>query len=655
MYKPELLLPAGNIEAFFAAISGGADAVYMGFKKFNARNRAANFSCSDLIQVVSEARSKNIKIYVTLNTLIKNEEVSDLIELLDVLSQIDIDAIIIQDFAILNLLSKFFKNIKIHTSTQMAIHNSLGCNYFDNLGIERIILSRELTPNELKLISVHSKIPKEVFVHGALCYSLSGHCLFSSYLGGNSANRGSCTQVCRRNFISENSKNTFFSLKDLQLIDFIPFFDELKISSLKIEGRMKNPEYIYNTARAYRMAIDNHSKIPEAKEILKNDFAREKTAWFMDKSIKNSITSNPGTGVYVGKILSVNNQFINIHSDIELNNNSKLRLRNYKDVETEFIKINKIVSDKNNYTIYCNTENITISDEVYLVGTRQFNFKTKFSNFKSKELKTIENKQKEFIKNSFKVSNSKPDNRTKIFLRISDLNYIKKINIQEFEAIYLKLRFAELKSVSLSNIDNEIKHKLCIELPKYISEIKIEDYKKLIHELINFGFKNFVISHISQIDLLPLGCKISCNENVYLLNDIAINFIKSKGIRNYCYPLENDYPNMIAGKDRDGIIPVYFYPELFYSRMPVEPTFFSDETSRKYRKISFNGFTIIADTKPVSLTHNINKFKNKGFHKFIIDMSLEMNSQKLPYILSAIRKSEKINGSNDFNIKKGLH
>lgn len=670
MYKPELLLPAGNTESFFAAISGGADAIYLGLKKFNARNRAKNFSFSDLPDAVNFAHSKNKKIYITLNTLIKNEEINELIEVLHILSQINIDAIIIQDLSILNLVNNFYKNLKIHASTQMAVHNSSGCNYFEKIGFERVILAREITGQELKHIVTKSKIQKEIFVHGALCYSLSGHCLFSSYLGGNSANRGLCTQVCRRNFISDNSEGAFFSLKDFQLIDFIPFFSKLKISSLKIEGRMKNPEYIYNVAKAYRMAIDDHSKIEEAKGILKNDYAREKTSWFMGKDIKNSITTNTNTGLYVGKIHSVNKDLFKIISEIKLNERSKLRSRNSKDTETEYIRIYKISNSGKEYSIYCNTGTLSVNDEIYLAGTNVQDFKTKFPGSQTKNLKTTGEKQRATIKNLFRIPNPKTGN-IKLFLRISDISDIKRIEPDKFEAIFFKIRSVDLSIFTDTNslqqnetiknkfnvetIGTEIKQKLHLELPKYISENKISEYKDIIKKLTDSGLRNFVISNISQIELLPKNCNISCNENIYLLNDIAINFVQSKGIKNYCYPLENDYPNMLKGKDRNGIIPVYYYPELFYSRMPKNVKSLKDDNGKQFRKLTFNGFTIITDKNPVSLTHNINKFRNKGFYKFLIDISLEPNKQKLPYIINAFNKSEKIKGSEDFNIKKGLH
>ncbi|MDL2262600.1 U32 family peptidase [Bacteroidales bacterium OttesenSCG-928-I21] len=653
MYKPELLIPAGNLESFFAALNGGADAVYLGLKSFNARMRAKNFSYQDLHNMVCEAHFRQKKVYVTLNTLVKNEEIPNLIDVLGVLSQIDIDALIIQDFAVLNLVKKNFRKLKIHSSTQMAVHNSAGCNFFEKQGFERTILSRELTAKELKNISKNSKIEKEIFVHGALCYSFSGYCLFSSYLGGSSANRGLCAQICRRNFASENIDTPFFSLKDFQLIDLIPLFSQLGISSLKVEGRMKNPEYIYNTARAYRMAIDDHTKIPEAKEVLKYDFAREKTSWFMGKDLQNSISSYTGTGIFIGKIVFVKNGGFEIESKIHINLNSKLRIRNIDDTEAEYLKINKVECDENKYFIYTNSENISVGMSVFLVGTNSLNFKTKFSNYNQKKFLSIGLRQKEIIKYSFKLSSTQVT-KSKLYIRISKVEDIFKIDLSLFEAVFLKFRYCEFEKLLKTEILPDFKKKLFIEFPKFISEIKIQYVRQLGKRFVDKNFNNFVISHISQIELLPKNVNINCNENVYLLNDIAISYIQSLGIKNYCYPLETDYPNLLRGFDRSGIIPLYFYPELFYSRMPIKTGEIILDSKKKYKKTHFNGFTIITDSKPVSVTHNVRKFKSKGFHKFLVDMSTESNIEKYTAILKLIEKSERYQASVEFNMKKGL-
>lgn len=650
----ELLLPAGNIESFFAAIEAGADAVYLGLKNFNARQRAKNFSFLEIYNIVNHAHKNKIKVYITVNTLIKNTELPELLKTLSILTQINPDAIIIQDFAIVNLVKKYFRSLKIHASTQLSAHNSLDCNFLKKQGFERVILARELTKTELISITQQTNIQTEIFVHGALCYSFSGHCLFSSYLGGNSANRGTCKQVCRRNFISNGKNFPFFSLKDLQLISQINLFEKLKISSLKVEGRMKNAEYVFNVAKAYKTTINDFSKIEKSQKMLENDFAREKTDFFYEKNIANVFTENTGTGLLLGKIFNITNDAFQINTNYYIDENSKLRVRCNKDTNSEFIKIHSIKNNNNNFIVYCNTEFLTNNMDLYLIGNKNFMIKTNFEKIINKKFNILSTGQIQKIINEYSSKNISKD-ANKIYLRISNLEFLNLIKIFDFEYIILKVNEIALKNILKNDIANKYKEKIVIEFPKFISENKIKFYKEIIKNFVENKFINFSISNLSQIELLPKNTKIFTNENIYILNDIAINFIKSCGISEYVYPYENDYPNLISGKNRSGIVPIYFYPELFYSRVPINSTNeISDENKNKYKRLKINGFTIIIDEKPVSLTHNFNKLQNKGFSKFLIDFSYENDIKKLEAVIKCLKKSEKITNTTDFNMKMGL-
>ena len=233
--RPELLAPVGNIESFYAALNAGADAVYLGLPEFNARVRASNFTRPMLRFALKKAHEKNVRVYITLNILLKNKELAQLFDLLSFLDVIGVDGIIIQDWGVYYLARKYFSRLNLHASTQMGNHNSEGVNYGFSKGIVRTVMARELTMPELELISQRSKADLEVFVHGALCYSFSGMCLFSSYLGGQGANRGLCKQSCRRVYQEGGEQHAFFSLKDNQQVQNLRKLMSLNIRSLKIE------------------------------------------------------------------------------------------------------------------------------------------------------------------------------------------------------------------------------------------------------------------------------------------------------------------------------------------------------------------------------------------------------------------------------------
>ncbi|MBT3193891.1 MAG: U32 family peptidase, partial [Verrucomicrobia bacterium] len=288
-HKPELLAPAGTIQAGLTAIDAGADAIYAGLPKFNARERGQNCTMEELAKLVAYAHRHGRKLYVTLNTLIKESEIPDVAAMLAELLTIRPDAVIVQDLGVLYLIQNHFPELTAHASTQMGIHNSAGVRVAEAMGIKRVILERQVTYEEIGAIRSQTDMELEVFVHGALCCGRSGSCLFSSWMGGWSGNRGRCKQPCRRRYYAEEGNGFFFSPKDLYALEDIPRLAKMGISSLKIEGRMRRADYVHNVVSAYRMMLDappeTRSKVlPEAKRILAQAMGRKWTPPFRAES-----------------------------------------------------------------------------------------------------------------------------------------------------------------------------------------------------------------------------------------------------------------------------------------------------------------------------------------------------------------------------------
>ena len=310
----ELLAPAGNPEALEAAIAEGADAVYLGLKSFNARMRSSNFAWNQFEATVDVLHKRNKKIYVTVNTVVTEDEMERLYRFLAYLNNIGPDGIIVQDLGLIQLAHKHFPNLKLHASTQLNIASAKAANAMSRWGVSRTVLARELSLEEIRAVHANTSCELEVFVHGALCVSESGLCLFSSYLGGKSANRGMCTQACRRLYTVHEPEGDregyFFSPADLQLIDYIPDLIQAGVASFKIEGRMKSAEYVGTVVSAYRYVIDNweadkKAAVETGKRILANDFARKKTSYRFKSPCAEEVL-NPdqagGTGIYLGVI-----------------------------------------------------------------------------------------------------------------------------------------------------------------------------------------------------------------------------------------------------------------------------------------------------------------------------------------------------------------
>lgn len=264
----EILAPAGNMSSFKTAIANGANAVYLGLDKFNARAKAENFTLLNLKDCVDYAHIFNVKVYLVVNTLIKNIELKEAVELVKAAASCGIDAFIIQDVGLLTILHSTVSNTVLHCSTQMGIHNLEGAIIAEKLGASRVILSREVLLEDIRKIKSGTDLEIECFVQGALCVSFSGNCYFSSMVSGYSGNRGKCMQLCRKKYsLYENKKfvseNYWLSSKDLSLIDKIKDLVEAGVTSFKIEGRMRRPEYVGESTRIFRKVLDNKYKVDE--------------------------------------------------------------------------------------------------------------------------------------------------------------------------------------------------------------------------------------------------------------------------------------------------------------------------------------------------------------------------------------------------------
>lgn len=262
---PELLVPAGDFDCVMAGVQNGADCIYFGANSFSARASAKNFSLEELKEVVEYCKLRNVKTNLTLNTLITDSEFSSALEVAKAAYKYGVDAIIVQDIGLAKYLIEHFPGIEIHGSTQMSVHNLEGVLELEKLGFSRVVLSREVPLNEIEYIRNNCKVDLEVFVHGALCISYSGQCLFSSLVGGRSGNRGKCAQPCRLPYelieCNENQekavdKGYLLSPRDLCSLEYLPKLVNLGINSFKIEGRMKTPEYVATVTRIYRKHID---------------------------------------------------------------------------------------------------------------------------------------------------------------------------------------------------------------------------------------------------------------------------------------------------------------------------------------------------------------------------------------------------------------
>lgn len=522
MKKPELLAPAGNMDAFLAAIEAGADAIYIGGYTFGARAFANNFSDDEIIKCINYAHLYGVKVYITVNTIVYEKEVDLFLNYIDFLHRNNVDAIIIQDLGMFDLVRKVYPNLELHASTQMHIHNLNGVLNLQKWGAKRVVMARETSYETLKEIKKHTSIELEVFVHGALCVSYSGQCLMSSLIGGRSGNRGKCAGTCRQqyNLIDDNEKkynedSYLLSTRDLNTLEDIGKLIELGIDSFKIEGRMKRAEYVYLVVSIYRKAIDNYLKYKETR-ITENDILELKKIYnrkftkgylFNDKNIMNTYRPNH-LGIKIGKVIKKDKNSIYIKLNNKLINGDGIRFLNKVEddgliISQMYINKQKVISAKENDVIEIKG-NINCDNGATVIKTTDKEQMDKLNNLINKRTRKVSIdgkvivKQDEFMKITLNdgknevtfISDEKPQPATNKPLMKEDIEkQIKKINDTVYTFRNLEIYTDNKSFVPLSKL-NEIRRG-AIELLDQKRLYNIE-YKKCSYniDLPNFNTVN---------------------------------------------------------------------------------------------------------------------------------------------------------------------
>ncbi|RKD32538.1 DUF3656 domain-containing U32 family peptidase [Thermohalobacter berrensis] len=478
----ELLAPAGSTEAFYAAVENGADAIYLGGKLFNARKYASNFDYKELKEALEYAHIKNVKVYVTVNILLDNSEMEEALDYISYLYNIDVDGIIVQDLGLAVAVKDLFPDLEVHGSTQMTTVNYMGVKFLEDFGFNRVVLARELSTNEINFIKNNTEMELEGFIHGALCVSFSGQCLLSSIIGGRSGNRGRCAQPCRMpyslvdlkdNKIINNLKEKYLlSPKDLNTIDYLDEIVKAGISSLKIEGRMKRPEYVAVITNKYRKALDylfynSRSNITEKdrKEILQI-FNRDFTKGYILGHYGDSIISlnKPSNkGVYIGDVTNIDKNLVDIYLKEPLNKGDGIVFINEDGSETG-----------------------TIVDIIYYKG-KKVDYGKKGQKIKIKKPKNIKCDSKVFktsdvdLLKKAKDSYVNEENKIKIPINMAvklSINQPIQLYIWDNDGNYVNLESEKLVEIGRNVTLNEdkVKRQLCKlgNTPYYPNDIEIQ-------------------------------------------------------------------------------------------------------------------------------------------------------------------------------------
>lgn len=569
--KTELLAPAGNKEAFISAIHHGASAIYIGGLQYGARSQAQNFTTEEIKEMINYAHLYNVKVYVTVNTLIKDSEFDDAVNFVKELYINNVDAIIVQDIGLATYLLKVFPDITLHASTQMNIHSIEQAQFIKSLGFKRIILARECSIEVIKQIKENIDIEVEVFVHGALCMSYSGNCLMSSIIGKRSGNRGKCAQPCRLLYSLNESKPSYLlSPKDLMTLDNLYELLQLNIDSLKIEGRMKRAEYVGLVTEIYSKAIESYydnrqyDKEAAVKE-LKEMFNREFTKGYMFK-VKNINFTNTKfsnhIGVKLGTVIKKERNYIFVKLEDKLEKNDSIRIVGKIDdaVTISEMYINNVLVKKASkgdiVKIRCHKELMVDS---LVLKTTNYSLINRLQNYVEKKILidgkvfVKENKlvlQVKYDKylieelSSVEVESSENDNfKNRLYEQINKTNS----TIYKFKILDIDVKNIFLPISIVNELRRRALEKLSIERLKFANK-RVEEY---VNEPLRDNNENFemavkvnTMDQYEAVKGLFNGTVITENRNLYhiIQNDnkviylnprIEVGKLISGGIQNY--------------------------------------------------------------------------------------------------------------------------
>jgi putative protease len=693
----ELLAPAGSPEALDAAIGEGADAVYLGLKTFNARMRSANFAYSQYEGALRTLHRQGKKLYVTVNTVFEQREGDRMYQLLEYLAATGPDGIIVQDPGTAAMARSCFPSLKLHGSTQMNIASCRGVNLLSRLGFRRVILARELSLEEIRAIRERTNMELEVFIHGALCVSASGLCLFSSYLGGRSANRGMCTQACRRLYRSGGDQGYYFSPADLELVDYIPALADGGVNAFKIEGRMKSAEYVGAVVSAYRTVIDGlggdrERAAAKAREILKNDFARSKTVFYIVPGSPGAYLNKDqdgGTGIFLGTIRKITGSGEDLVVLLPPGEpmpavGDSIRFHRSDDSARLSVKIRRCSveagppgGEPRPSVPAAGPGGVWISgapgfnpgDSVYLIQTRSD--RRRYQPVIPRNLTPFRRQPGHkrahlpVLRALKKQDRLFPEGLYAEVSRTEDL-YV----LQSRRPVMAILNYdAANAAVLLGRSSGPLPFnpgELILALDPYFPEAADGDMTKNIAALMEAGYRRFMLNnpgHFSFFKNTGEDLRLIAGPYLYAFNRWALSLLEELGLDHVVSPLENNRQNLdrtVPPDRRDGIfVPVFAYPALFRIRSSLSALYdfgdFSGSQDERFRLVSGREGSVVIPESPFSIVDKIPFLRAGGFRRFILDFSgPRLKKQDYREVMDAAINGGLVAGASRFNWKDGF-
>ncbi len=673
MKKIEILAPVGSQEALYAAVRTGADAVYMGCKNFNARIKADNFGDEDIRNAIDYCHSHGLKVNITLNTLVSDSEIPEALETVKKLCQWGADVLILQDLGLAALIKKAAPTIERHASTQMSVQTVSGVKLLEKQGYTRVVLPREMTKEEIRNIKENTDIEIEIFVHGAQCMCVSGQCYMSSMFGGRSGNRGLCAQPCRLPFAAENGTGNDLSLKDLSLIEKAEDIKELGVDSLKIEGRLKRPEYVAAAVTALRSSLEGD---------LKEDILSKLRAVFSRSGFTDGyFTDNRGREMFGVRqkedVTAATNQVLKSLSRLYEKESGAIPVSFLLTVlQNEKVSLSASAMGK---TVFCEDEYIPekainkpltkegLTERISKCGGTQFYAEkveidldeglivpaSVINNLRRNVLSDLENaikgvKVHNFTDVEVKYPEYKATEGIKYNVRVARLSQIPD-NLDNVENLYIPLNFEE----NLVENVKKLPVSVGIEVPRGIfgNESIVEKYLQRAKKC------GIIIAYCSTIDGLALaekyGFEIHTGFSMNVFNSASVGVLEGEGVKAVTLSPELTLKQIakIGGRVKRGIIGYGRLPLMLTRNCPVKNgtdckdcksnKYLTDRKNMKFPVVCSFGVSEVLNSQPVYLGDRMDEIENVDFITFYFTKE---KKEICDAILEAYRKGRGVKG-----------
>jgi U32 family peptidase len=663
---PELLAPAGHVEGFQAAVESGADAIYLGLKQLSARASAINFSLEEVALLVPYARKRHVAVYVALNSLVAASEVQETLDLLQSLSDMEVDGLIVQDPGIFYLVRRWFPKIKLHASTLTTAHNHAGVNQLARMGADRVVLARELGLEEIEQIASRTKVDLELFVHGALCFSYSGMCLASSYRGGHSGLRGRCVQPCRLQFRQGRKEGYFLSCSDFSALPLIPRLKRLRIASFKIEGRMKSADYIAQVVRAYRLVLDaapgeEKAAIAQGQEWLTLSPSRRLTAGYLTADAGAQVLAphrSGSSGLWAATVQEVSGGRATVLLRHDLCVGDRLRPESKESREEEWFEVRGLKTREGEdrprglsgeRMILTGSAKLTPGARLFKVGRKAaspqalwkgvrreiqqpLKFRTRFQGGPDRGGRSL-------------GSSPHRDRQAILVFKVGDVKDLMRSLELPVQQVMLTATPENLERMAKIKLVPRQKQKFSWSLPPLIAEKQMDYYRAAVAWYRKSGYTRWELNNWAHFDFFQDGDPkiLTAGYRFNVRNLAALNCLADLHCERVVLSVEITRSELEilaqAPWPADPVLCVFAWPPLFASRLKPgldeERPFFTPrkEAFRWRRK---GEFSLIHADRPYNWFGHLDSFRSLGFHHHMVDLS-EAPGEGMPPVESLLQ------------------